>query len=282
MTFKCKCAAAGLALALLLGVSDLVPANAAGEGEVAAYNVPVLLRMEDAEGIKNARNSACELGSVAADAARAASGADIAVLAGGDFARNLQPGLRTMEEIQLSLTADRTLVTGTISVSELWAFMEAGVSRMVLDEQLGMDYVQSDFDGFPQISGFKVVYDMSAPVGERVYAITLENGETLDKADAQRRLTICTTADLLSGGYGYPILKGSWQELQDSLSGALAEYIAEYGADIRTTGLSARVTAIGCADYTLLSSQPQTAVLILAALILLTLILGARQKTRAG
>ena len=83
-----------------------------------------------------------------------------------------------------------TVVTRTITGTQLWSMLEHGFSS--LPAKAGF---------FPQISGFKVVYDVEAPVGSRVVSVTLlPNTPILRNATTY---TLATTNFLNAGGDGY-------------------------------------------------------------------------------
>jgi 5'-nucleotidase len=85
-------------------------------------------------------------------------------------------------------------VVRTITGATLWSMLE----QSVYDEP-------SPFTGFLQISGFKFVYQLSAPPGTRVQSVTLDDGTSVARDDS-RTWTFVDTDYLDSGGDGYGML----------------------------------------------------------------------------
>ena len=184
-----------IAAILAAAVMLIVPLGyaAAYENSEMIGNVPILLKADEDVGGKNCRNQQCSLGSAAADAARLSAGTDFAILNGGDFEGNLPPGEADWQRIRGVFSNDRELAKVSVTAAELWQILEHGVSKAVLNEELKIDREASEFDGFPQVSGFKFCYDMSAPVGERVYSVTADNGEKIERGDTEHVFPILLT-----------------------------------------------------------------------------------------
>lgn len=264
MTFKRTILSVILSLVTLAGL--IWPARAYEDSDVVG-NLPTRLRIEGRTEEKNATNQECSLGSAAADAVRYVAGCDLVMLNGGDFQHGLQPGVQTWAEVQDAFRVDRPLAVVTVTTAELWALLEYGVSHAVLDESYRLDREQSSFDGFLQVAGFSYTYDMSAPLGERIYQVKLSDGEELDRSDADRTFTLCATEYMLAGGYGYPLCEAEYVPLQLTLAQALAEGISAgilEGVDYTRTQ---RVTVIGCGDDTLLAASPMAVAVLLLVLI---------------
>lgn len=146
----------------------------------------------------------CDLGNATADAVRKATGADLAILPGELFYMNLPGGDVTEEQLGLSYSGDPEIGVCTVTPAQLKELLEIGVSHIETDESDRIAEEQSVFNGYPQLSGITVKADYSAPPKDRILTITLENGTALDLEDQTTRLTMAATAELLSGGYGYP------------------------------------------------------------------------------
>ena len=213
----------------------------------------------------------------AAEAARIWAGTDLAILNGGDLGADLQPREVTWEEVQGAFSTDRALATVTVTVEELWQLLESGVSHAVLDDQLKIDREASSFGGFPQIAGFTFTYDMSAPVGQRIYSVTLDSGEALDReADGGRELTLCATEYMLTGGYDYPPVGGQIRLLGVTMAEAMADALAQ--GKLEAVDYGGRVRVIGSGDDTLISTDPMMVILFLAVMVLATAGLRLRRK----
>lgn len=211
------------------------------------------------------------LGSAAADAAVYACGADFAVLCGGDFAGNLAPGPLTWGQLQFAFRQDAPLVLCEVTAGQLKTLLEFCLSRMTVDEKtLLIDREASAFDAFPQISGFTLRYDVSAPVGSRVLEMTADGGEQLDSEDTRRVYRIVCTERLLSGGFGSLPEDYSYDSTGVTVCQALGRYIAD--GRMRDYTDEKRIVCIGSADNTLIRQLGLQGILlpacILAALIL--------------
>lgn len=262
-------------LALALFSLMILPAGAFQRGEVVG-RVPILLRTSAGDSLKNATNQDSALGNAAAEAARISAGTELAILNGGDLGDELPPREVTWEEVQAAFSTDRELAKATITVEELWRILEAGVSHAVLDEHLKIDRQASSFGGFPQIAGFHFTYDMSAPVGQRIYSVTLDSGEALSLENGDRELTLCATGFMLSGGYDYPILETDVEFLGETTAEALADALRQ--GELEAVDYGGKIRVIGSGDDTLLSTDPMIVILFLAVMVLATAGLKLRRK----
>ncbi|MFM1783827.1 MAG: hypothetical protein RLZZ579_104, partial [Actinomycetota bacterium] len=95
------------------------------------------------------------------------------------------------------------VATTTMSGSQIWDAMENGVSAYPTNGR------------FPQIAGFKLVVDVTKPVGSRVVSITLNNGKAI--ADNSASYTVGTTDFLVFGGDGYSMMNPSKAQLRTEL-----------------------------------------------------------------
>lgn len=206
------------------------------------------------------------LGDVAADAVRWATGADLAVLNGGDFASDLWGGEITWSQVRAVFAENRELSVATITPNILTDILEEAVSHIVLTEDGNVNYKLSEHGGFAQISGFTFKYDGSAQPGSRVVSITLESGETLDLNDDETELTVAATTYMLSGGYTLPFVES--EPLDITLASALAAYISEYGASITASG-NDRISLIGVGENSLTSYVPKWMLVCIAPIMIL-------------
>jgi len=186
-----------LAIQLLLSLAQPALANSSTE------IIAVVPRLLTATIGVNSRYEECSLGSVVADAVRIGLASDIAIVCGGELAGNQLPGEATFDEIMNVFTEDRTLAVTRVTVKELRLILEAGLSHISLDESESIDGDLSPYDGFPQISGFVLYYDASAPPGSRIYDLLI-GGERVGLDSNERILTLASTGHMLTGGYGMP------------------------------------------------------------------------------
>lgn len=187
------------------------------------------------------------MGDVTADALRVASGADVAIVNGGELRANLQAGQRSWADVQAVFAENKTLAIADITAAQLWEILEHGISYIVLGEDEKTDAAASAFEGFPQISGLMFQCDLANTAGIRVMSVTLSDGRALARNDQETRITLCATEYMLSGGYGYESV--SCERLEIGLADALAQYIS--GGIAQPD--SSRIRMIGSYDTPLIS-----------------------------
>lgn len=106
------------------------------------------------------------------------------------------------------------LVVRKIKGSVLWAALENGFSGL-----------PAPIGGFPQIAGFKVVYDPAASVGSRVVSVTLDDGTVVPKDDT-KEIGFATVDFVNAGGDGYSMLiEPVPSPALDLLTTVLTEYL---------------------------------------------------------
>lgn len=250
----------GLLAAAVFCLLACSPALAAEDGGIAG-TVDTLIRGNTGYG---SAIEETDLGDVAADALAAVSGADAAIVNGGELRANLQAGPRTHSDFEAVFAENRTLAVADVTVEQLWSILEYGVSFAVLGENLKIDEERSAFDGFPQVSGLWFQYDLSAPVGERVTHVELDDGRALARDDRETHLTLCATEYMLSGGYGYESVK--YERLDLGLADALADYA---GSAVVTQPSGSRIRTIGSYDKPLISRVTVFLVALVACVIAL-------------
>ena len=135
-------------------------------------------------------------GNLIADAMRAQSGAEAALINGGGIraGREYAAGARiTRRDILSELPFGNRTVATKVTGAILRAAIENGLSQ--LENRAGR---------FPQVSGLRIVADASAPAGGRVVSVEV-NGAPLD---VDRLYTVATNDFLARGGDGYGMLGG--------------------------------------------------------------------------
>lgn len=130
------------------------------------------------------------LGDVVADGLRTETGSDLAVVFSSDLSLYLMSGDLTQADVEVAIPENTSYSQVTLTPFELKALLESGVSSLVLNEQESIDYQRSQCDNFPQISGFSMRCDASAPIGQRILSITLEDGTPLDMTDHETSLSV--------------------------------------------------------------------------------------------
>ncbi|WP_091971618.1 bifunctional metallophosphatase/5'-nucleotidase [Methylobacterium gossipiicola] len=144
--------------------------------------------------VASVRAREASFGSLVADALRAETGADLAIVNGGGIRGDtLYPAGRvlTRRDILLELPFGNTTVLVELSGAQIRALLEIGLSEF--GRPAGR---------FPQVSGLVVTVDPAAPVGSRVVALT-HDGVPLDPG---RAYTVASNSFLYDGGNGYGAL----------------------------------------------------------------------------
>ena len=154
------------------------------------------------------RSEESSMGNLIADAMRAATGADIAIMNGGGIRadRTYEAGAKlTRRDILTELPFGNVTELTEIPGAQVLAALENGVSQV--DKGAGR---------FPQVSGLTFVYDPSAEVGKRVSEVMVA-GAPLEAAKLYR---VAVNDYILGGGDGYTALGGG-RPINDTGAGAL-------------------------------------------------------------
>lgn len=133
------------------------------------------------------------LGSAAADAMAYGAETPLAVLPAGAIRGNLRGGAVSEEEVLRAVDGTEPLATASLTERQLWTILEDGLSALTVDETERLDTDASDSPMFPQISGFTMRADVSAPAGERIMELCLTDGRSLSR-DGEELLRLCAPA----------------------------------------------------------------------------------------
>ena len=214
------------------------------------YEVPYLIA---AEGENPPTTTLCKLGLVEADACVYIENADIAILPGEDMYANLLPGTRSQGEIEHSFINDSEICLVEVSASEIKEILECGVACLTLnDKTKQIEYSESEFDGYPQISGFSYEVDLPGKAGSRIMRITLEDGTKLDLNDNETTYTLATTEKYLDGTYGYKC-KGNYKKTGHTESDVMEKFLNS-GVLTSKYEPDGAVTYAGTTSYSIASS----------------------------
>ncbi len=147
------------------------------------------------------RSRETNLGNLVADAYRAGTDADVALVNGGSIRSNSTygPGPLTRRDVLSILPFENPVVTVALKGKVLKAALENGVSRLE-GEEAGR---------FPHVSGMKFTYDPNQPVGSRIQEVWIGKKPLED----ERTYILSTSAYLLDGGDGYSVFKGQVETL---------------------------------------------------------------------
>ena len=142
------------------------------------------------------RTAESSMGNLIADAMRAATGADVAIMNGGGIRadRTYDPGTKlTRRDILTELPFGNVTLVTEIPGSQLLAALENGVSQ-----------VEKGAGRFPQVSGLTFTLDPSAEAGSRVSEVMV-GGAPLE---ADTLYKVAVNDYILGGGDGYAALGG--------------------------------------------------------------------------
>ena len=146
------------------------------------------------------------LGDIITDAMREASGAGIAFQNAGGIRADIPRGPITMEAVFTTLPFEDDMVTMNLTGEQIRELLE----KSVLSEKM------------LQVSGMRIVYDLSKPVGAKVASVELA-GKPMEPRETYR---IVTNDFLASGGDQFNIFKqGRNISVGPPLRDAVADYI---------------------------------------------------------
>lgn len=143
------------------------------------------------------RTRETNIGDFIADAFRAATGADVALVNGGMIRADeiIRPGPLTRREVLSILPFKNKVVKLEVTGATLRQALEHGVARSAEDAEPGR---------FPQVSGVRFTFDAKRPAGSRIVNLEV-NGKPLDD---KKKYTIATTDYVgIDGGDGYSMFK---------------------------------------------------------------------------
>ncbi len=140
---------------------------------------------------ENVRTKETNLGNLSADAVKAASGADVGFVNGGNIRIAIEPGDITKGMVATLFPFGNTIKVKKVTGEVLSEILEHSVS--------GYPATQG---GFLQVSGLTFVFDPAQPVGSRVVEVTVGE-KPLDKA---AEYTIAINDFMAIGGDGYEML----------------------------------------------------------------------------
>jgi 2',3'-cyclic-nucleotide 2'-phosphodiesterase (5'-nucleotidase family) len=161
------------------------------------------------------------IGNLVADAIRGATGADVALVNGGGLRGNKEypAGSRiTARDIFSEMPFGNVVLVLEARGADIRAMLEHGLSR-----------AGTEFGGFPQVSGVKVVFDPAKPAGQRIESI-LVGGAPLEP---DRTYRLAVNDFLAAGGDGYAMLPGLRRIVDGNagplMAGVVIEYIRQRG-----------------------------------------------------
>lgn len=197
-------------------VGSLIAEMTAQQDEL--LNVKVGVTGVELDGAReNVRTGETNLGNLAADALRSATGAEIALTNGGGIRDSIPAGDITKKQLVTVFPFGNYAVMLEVTGEQLLSALENGVSL----------YPAAD-GRFPQVSGMTFRFDPSQPAGSRVFEVKV-NGEALDPA---RVYTLATNDYLAAGGDEYPLTEAPATGEFDSLEEILISYIESFDTPV--------------------------------------------------
>ncbi len=162
------------------------------------------------------RGAESSMGDVIAEALRASSGADIALVNGGGIRGDrvyASGSVLTRKDIQRELPFNNTATVVELSGADILVALENGVSRFA--DKAGR---------FPQIAGLAFVFDPGKPVGKRIVSANVA-GTALDPKKVYK---VATNDYLAGGGDGYDMLVTATRVLGADDGRLLTQILADY------------------------------------------------------
>lgn len=176
--------------------------------------------MDSTSAIVRSREAA--IGNLIADAARAETGADVALMNGGGIRGNRQyrAGSRlTSRHVLGELPFSNVIMVLEITGKDLRAALEYGLGGIGAGR-------------FPHVSGIKVTYDSQKPAGQRIVSLT-RNGKPVSAA---AKLTLAVNDFLASGGDGYTLFKPLNRRVDKNAGPGLADAVIAWLKKKKTVG----------------------------------------------
>jgi 2',3'-cyclic-nucleotide 2'-phosphodiesterase (5'-nucleotidase family) len=161
------------------------------------------------------------IGNLVADAIRAATGADVAMMNGG--------GIRGNKEYPAGSSISSRYVFSEMPFGNVVIVVEAKGSDIKAMLEHGLSRAGQEFGGFPHVSGIKVVFDPAKPIGQRVESVLV--GEW--PLDPNRTYRLAMNDFLAAGGDGYAMLQNLKRIVDTNagplMAGVVIEFIKQKG-----------------------------------------------------
>jgi len=148
------------------------------------------------------------LGNLVCDAMRRATGSDVAIQNNGGIRTTIPKGKITLEQVYMLLPFENNLMTMELTGSQIAGILEQNARTR----------------GMLQVSGLKVVYDLTAPEGSRVKTLFI-GGKPVEQTRSYR---VTTNDFLAAGGDRFGIFReGKNAVIGDSVRDAFLDYLRE-------------------------------------------------------
>jgi 2',3'-cyclic-nucleotide 2'-phosphodiesterase (5'-nucleotidase family) len=167
------------------------------------------------------RTEEAAIGNLIADAMRGANGADIAITNGG--------GIRADRQYDAGTVLTRKDVLTELPFGNVTVVTEITGQQVLEALENGFSQVENGAGRFPQISGMKVVVNLSQRTGRRVVSVMVGD----KPLDLDAKYKVATNDFMLNGGDGYTALAGGkvliGPRSGDLMANDVADYIAAAG-----------------------------------------------------
>jgi 5'-nucleotidase len=188
----------------LLPISSAIPDDPRTAAVIASYESRLSSELETVVATSRVpldaisghlRTAETNLGDLVADALRAHAAADIAIVNSGSIRGNrlVAPGPLTRRTLIEIHPFDNVIVKLSMPGRAVLQALNTGVERL-----------PAAFGAFPQVSGLRMVVDMSAPPGDRVRDVRV-NGQPIAM---DRTYTVAVPDFIFLGGDGYTMFSG--------------------------------------------------------------------------
>jgi 5'-nucleotidase / UDP-sugar diphosphatase len=146
----------------------------------------------------------CALGNLIADAMRAGTGAQIAIMNAGGIRANIDEGPITLGDLLTVQPFGNLTSTFEITGADVIAALENGVSAVVVTDGV---VSRDDLSGrFPQVSGIRYTFDPTQAEGSRIVSVEVEGEDgTFSPIDEAATYTVVTNNFVRNGGDGYTV-----------------------------------------------------------------------------
>ncbi|MDX1991354.1 MAG: 5'-nucleotidase C-terminal domain-containing protein [bacterium] len=187
----------------------------------------------------------CALGNIIADAMRAETGAQIAIMNGGGIRSNIDVGDITLGDVLTVHPFGNTTSTFSATGADIIAALENGVSSLqVVDGVVSREGLAGRF---PQVSGIRYTYDASQEAGSRIVSVEVEGEDgTFSPIDEAATYTVVTNNFVRTGGDGYSVFNDNAVDSYDfgrTDYEVLADYLVSI-SPITAAELEGRITSV--------------------------------------
>jgi 5'-nucleotidase len=158
------------------------------------------------------------LGDLIADAQRAYAGTQIAFMNPGGIRAPIEAGEVTYGELFKVQPFDNQVVKMELTGDQIYRLLE---------QQWQPQADGSIREHILQVSGLKITYDESRPVGDRIVSVTLSDGTQIDRNDTQSTYTVAANSFIATGGDGFTVFEetSATQQTLGSDLDALEAYV---------------------------------------------------------